>query len=121
MEAPQFRQVRHTFSMECAVDVTIRAPATAVWRILTDAPAFPRWNSTVSHIEGTIAEGARLRLHVPGTSQTFTPTVTGVVSNERMTWTGGFAPLFKGVRTFVLTPKDLTSTDFAMRSPGRAA
>jgi hypothetical protein len=31
-----------------------------------------------------------------------------------MTWTGGFAPLFKGVRTFVLTPRDSTSTDFAM-------
>jgi len=114
MEDPRFTQVRHTFSMEVAVEVAVHAPATVVWRILTDAPAFPRWNSTVSSIEGVIREGARLRLHVPGTSRTFAPTVAGVVSNERMTWTGGFAPLFKGVRTFVLRPRDRASTDFAM-------
>jgi hypothetical protein len=114
MEAPRFTQVRHTFSLECAVGVAIRAPAPVVWAILADARRFPRWNSTVSSIEGAISEGARLRIHVPGTSRTFTPTVTGVVANERMTWTGGVAPLFKGVRTFVLTPRNSTSTEFAM-------
>jgi hypothetical protein len=31
-----------------------------------------------------------------------------------MTWTGGFAPIFKGVRTFVLTPRNGGSTDFVM-------
>ena len=34
MEDPRFTQVRHTFSMECAVEVTIRATATVVWTIL---------------------------------------------------------------------------------------
>ena len=45
------------------------------------------WNSTVSGVEGQIREGE----------------VSAVVPNERMIWTGGFAPIFKGVRTFVLT------------------
>lgn len=40
--------------------------------------------------------------------------VSDVVPNERMTWTGGFAPIFKGVRTFTLRPRDDGSTDFAM-------
>ena len=31
-----------------------------------------------------------------------------------MTWTGGFAPMFKGVRTFELKPRGDGSTDFAM-------
>ena len=31
-----------------------------------------------------------------------------------MTWTGGFAPIFKGVRTFTLRPRDDGSTDFAV-------
>ena len=31
-----------------------------------------------------------------------------------MIWTGGVAPLFKGVRTFVLRPRTDGSTDFAM-------
>jgi hypothetical protein len=114
MEDPSFTQVRHPFSMECAVQVTIGAPAAVVWTILTDAPAFPRWNSTVTSIEGDIREGAHLRLHVPGTTRTFTPTVSGMITNQRMTWTGGFEPLFKGVRTFMLTPRNSDSTDFAM-------
>jgi hypothetical protein len=37
-----------------------------------------------------------------------------VVPNERMTWTGGVAPLFKGVRSFVLKPRSDGSTGFAM-------
>ena len=32
-----------------------------------------------------------------------------------MTWTGGFAPLFKGVRTFVLTPQTGGATTFVMQ------
>ncbi len=114
MDTPTYSQVRHAFSMGCVVKVTISAPATAVWAILTDAAAFPRWNSTVTNIEGEICEGARLRLHVPGTSRTFTPTVTGVVANERMTWTGGLTPLFKGVRSFELTQRNGGLTEFAM-------
>jgi hypothetical protein len=114
MEGPEVRQSHRVFSMTCGVEVTIRASAARVWRLLTDTQGFPRWNSTVTAIEGQIREGERLRLHVPGTDRTFTPMVSDVVANERMTWTGGFAPLFKGVRTFVLRSRDGGSTDFAM-------
>jgi hypothetical protein len=100
--------------MACGVEINIRATPETIWSLLTDAKGFSRWNSTVTGIEGEIREGERLRLHVPGTDRTFTPTVSGVVPNERMTWTGGIAPLFKGVRTFVLTPRHDSSTDFAM-------
>jgi hypothetical protein len=96
------------------VDVDIQAPPATVWALLTDAAGFPRWNSTVARIEGTIAEGQRLRLHVPGTERTFTPTVSGVVPMERMSWIGGLAPLFKGVRRFTLTRRDEASTRFSM-------
>jgi len=53
-------------------------------------------------------------MHVPGTDRTFTPKISGVVPNQRMTWTGGFAPIFQGVRTFELKPRNDGSTDFAM-------
>jgi hypothetical protein len=92
-----------------------RVFAERIWSLLTDAKGFPRWNSTVTGIEGQIREGERLRLSVPGTDRTFTPTVSGVVPNERMTWTGGFAPIFKGVRTFELRPRNAGSTDFTMK------
>jgi hypothetical protein len=114
MDEPRFTQLDRVFSLNCAVEITIRKTAAVVWSLLTDADGFPRWNSTISRIEGEIREGERLRLHVPGTSRTFTPKVSGVVPNERMTWAGGFTPVFKGVRTFVLTPRTDGSTDFAM-------
>ena len=99
----------------CSVAVNIRAKPESIWSLLTDAEGFPRWNSTVTRIEGDIREGERLRLSVPGTNRTFTPRVSGVVPNERMTWTGGFNPLFKGVRTFKLKLCSDGSTDFVMQ------
>jgi len=107
-------QSRAMFSMACSVALNIRAPAARIWTLLSDAAGYPRWNSTVTKVEGRIGEGEQLRLHVPGTERTFTPTVSGVVPNERMTWTGGFFPLFKGVRTFELKPCRDGSTDFVM-------
>ena len=99
MEEPAITKAQSVFSMSCRVEVNVRAEAQGVWRLLTDAKGFPSWNSTVSRIEGQISEGQRLRVHVPGTNRTFTPTVSDIVPNERMTWTGGFAPMFKGVRS----------------------
>jgi len=114
MNGAKAMQTRHAFSITCRVEVNIRARASAVWRILTDAEGYPRWNSTVSVLEGQIREGERLRLRVPGANRTFTPVVSGIVPNERMTWTGGFAPLFKGVRVFLLKAGPHESTDFSM-------
>jgi len=114
MKTAIIAQSRGVFSMTCRVALDIRAPAARIWSLLTDADGFPRWNSTVSRVEGQIREGERLRLHVPGTDRTFTPTVSGFVPDKRMTWTGGFSPVFKGVRTFELRPCDDGSTQFAM-------
>jgi hypothetical protein len=111
---PQVTLIRQVFSLACRVEVNIRATAPAIWHILSDAKDFPRWNSTITRIDGDIRDGERLRLHVPGTDRTFTPRVTGLVPNQRMTWTGGLAPIFSGVRTFVLRPRADGSTDFSM-------
>jgi hypothetical protein len=37
-----------------------------------------------------------------------------MVPGERMTWTGGFSPVFKGVRTFELRACDDGSTEFVV-------
>jgi hypothetical protein len=111
---PAITKKREVFSLFCRVDVTVRARAERVWALLTDAVGFPRWNSTVTRIEGEIREGGNLKVHVPGTDQVFAPRVSGVVANERMTWTGGFSPVFKGVRTFELRSRTDGTTDFTM-------
>jgi len=114
MTDPTITQTRHAFSLGCRVQVTVRAPAERIWALLTDAKGFPRWNSAVASIEGEIREGAKLRMRVPGTNRVFTPRISHVVPNAGMTWTGGFSPIMKGVRTFELRPRPDGSTDFAM-------
>ena len=113
--APMLTQAGGVFSLTCGVELAIQATTENIWKLLTYAEGFPRWNSTVTGIEGEIREGKRLRVHVPGTDRTFTPTVSDVVPNVRMTWTGGFAPLFKGVRVFELKASSDGSTEFAMQ------
>lgn len=115
MNVANITQTHNTFSMVCRVEVNIRATAERIWSLLTDAKDFSRWNSTVTSIEGQIREGERLRVRVPGSDRIFTPAVSDVVPNERMTWTGGFAPVFAGVRTFNLRSCNDGSTDFAMQ------
>ena len=104
------------FRMECAIRTRIRATPERIWALLTDAAAFPRWNSTVTSIEGEIAEGRTLTLRVPSApGRVFKPKVSGVEAARSMTWSDGVAPIFKGVRTFTLAPDDDGTTAFSMR------
>jgi hypothetical protein len=114
MNEPKVTQTHSAFELICRVEVDIRANARDIWALLTDAAGFSRWNSTVAGIDGQIREGERLRVRVQGVDRAFTPKVSGLVPNERMTWSGGFAPVFKGVRTFELRPRNDGATDFAM-------
>jgi uncharacterized protein YndB with AHSA1/START domain len=94
-----------TFRLRYAVDVEIRATPAAVWARLTDAAGFPAWNSTVTSITGEIALGQKLAIRVPiAPDRTFTPAVSAFEPEQRMVWMDGFYPMFRGVRTFTLTP-----------------
>ena len=107
-------KTRQAFRMEVGVAINVRAPADALWRLLTDAAGFSRWNSTVTSIDGTIALGQRLALRVPlAPKRTFKPKVAALEPARRMVWQEGNA-MFKGVRTFTLSPKDDGTTDFSM-------
>ena len=99
-----------------SANVSIAAPPDKVWALLTDASGYPSWNPAVDRIEGRIAPGETIKVFVPvDPGRTFPVKVTDFRPNERMVWTGGMpAGLFKGVRTFTLTPKAGTATDFAM-------
>lgn len=104
------------FRMECAIQTTIRARPERVWALLTDAAGFPRWNSTVTSIEGDIAEGKTLKLKVPtAPERVFKPRVSIVEPGRSMIWSDGMAPMFKGIRTFTLRPGGDGSTEFSMR------
>jgi hypothetical protein len=104
-----------TFRMEYAVKTTIAAEPATIWAKLTDAAAFPTWNSTITIIEGPIAKGQKLAIRVPISERTFTPKVVELEAERSMMWADGMAPMFRGERTFTLTPNDDGTTEFAMR------
>jgi hypothetical protein len=113
---PVAQHTKATFRQDCSVRCEIRATPEQIWSLLTDAPRFPEWNSTVSSLEGTIAAGARLTLKVTlDPKRTFRPTVTKLEPHAEMEWSDGFAPMFKGVRTFTLASKGNGVTEFAMK------
>ena len=104
-----------TFRMTCSVTANIRAPKDRIWALLTDAPGFPRWNTTVKRIGGTIALGQKLELEVPAApGRTFKPKVTAFDPGKSMIWSDGAAPMFKGVRSYELAARPDGTTDFTM-------
>lgn len=109
------RRTRGLFRLEYAVAVNIRAPASRIWTLLTDADDLPRWNSTVAAVDGAIARGETIRLRATiAPEREFRLTVSHLVPNQRMVWQDGMAPLFTGVRTFALTPQASGVTRFEM-------
>ena len=96
---------------------TIQASPEAVWQILTDGAGYADWNSGVIRVEGRIAPGERIKvISSANPKRAFPVTVTEFVPNQRMVWSGGMPlGLFKGVRTYALSPDADGWTTFSMR------
>ncbi len=98
------------------VVTVIHATPESIWDILTDGARWTSWNPTVEKVEGTIAPREKLKVYTtlsPG--QAFGVRVTQFDRPRRMVWTGGMPlGLFKGERTYTLTPKQ-GGVEFAMR------
>ena len=95
--------------------VEIQAAPEKIWSILTDAPGWASWNTTIDKLEGRIALGEKVKLFVklnPG--RAFPVTVSTFDAPRTMVWTGGMPlGLFKGERTYALTPKS-SGVEFSM-------
>jgi hypothetical protein len=96
---------------------TISATPETIWAILTDGPGYSTWDSGVVRVEGRIAPGERIKVvSQANPKRAFPVKVSEFTPGQTMTWTGGMPlGLFKGVRTFTLTPQDDGATRFAMR------
>jgi hypothetical protein len=109
------QRTESTFELSYTVSCAIRATPGRVWSLLTDAPGFPTWNSTVSQIDGDIALGNKLGIQVPlSPGRTFTPKVTGFDVEREMVWQDGMWPMFLGKRTFSLVPNADGTLEFRM-------
>lgn len=86
-----------------------------MWSVLTDATAWPSWDSGVTNVDGRVALGEKLTVAVeanPGRS--FPVKVVELSAPERMVFLGGMPlGLFTGKRTYTLLPEG-NGTRFAM-------
>jgi hypothetical protein len=98
-------------------ETVIGAPLATVWNVITDGAAYPEWNSGVTAIDGTIAEGARIKVHTEASPKRAFPVHVTLSANHRvMTWTGGMPlGLFRGVRVFDLEATDDGGTHLHVR------
>lgn len=103
-----------TFRLEYAVGINIAASPARIWEILTNGADFPRWNSTVQQIEGKIGAGEKIVLYATiAPKRAFKLKIDEFVPNQKLVWSDGNF-VFRGVRTYTLTPQGHGSTDFTM-------
>ena len=102
--------------MKYTVSKNIAASPEVIWSILTNAGAYPTWNTPVTQVDGKIAANERIRLYTKlSPKRAFALQVTTFSPSKLMTWTGGMPlGLFKGVRDYLLTPRLDGTTDFTM-------
>jgi hypothetical protein len=100
-----------------ATRTTIHATPESIWRILTDAAGFPSWNTTVVRVDGRIALGEKVTVHVnaaPG--RAFPVKVVVFDAPKRMVWRGGMPlGLFQGERVYELRSVSAGDVEFVMR------
>lgn len=104
---------KSTFRKAVGVAIPIKAAPQKLWALLTDAPNVAHWNSTVSEITGRIALGETVSIKVPISKRIFKVKVDVFEPAQRLVWSDGSA-IFRGVRTYTLTPSSGGKTTFSM-------
>ncbi len=104
------RTIKRFFSRETSISQIILADQTIIWTLLTNAADFPRWNSTVVSLEGTIEEGQRIQLRSTlDPKRTFKLKVKEVLPEQRLVWGDAM-----GERTYLLEQIDEQQLRFTM-------
>jgi len=95
----------------------ISASPEAVWAVLSDGAAWASWQSGVDAVEGRVELGETIKIRsqaAPG--RTFPVKVTTFEAPALLRFSGGMPlGLFRGVRTYSLSPDPAGGTEFRMR------
>lgn len=105
---------------ELVAQIEIDAPVDVVWRVLTDFPAYPRWNRFLPRVEGSLTVGERLRLTAkpaPVGRLSFSAVVVAVEPEREVRWLGTLLTpaLFAGEHSFLLEALSDTRTRLTQR------
>ncbi|MEA2576076.1 MAG: hypothetical protein QOH93_3374 [Chloroflexia bacterium] len=100
-----------------SASTTIEATPETIWSILTNAAGYPEWEPGVDRLEGRIAPGETVTAYTKqNPNRAFPAKVTEFVPGRKMVWSGGMPlGLFKGVRTFTLSPQGGGLVEFTIR------
>lgn len=106
----QAKTVKTTFSRQTAISIEIKADAAIVWALLTKASDYPRWNSTVTSIEGTIAPGETIKLKsILNAKRVFKLKIKEFVPEQRLVWGDG-----QGKRIYTISKNRNATVTFSM-------
>jgi uncharacterized protein YndB with AHSA1/START domain len=104
------KTVKSTFHRETFVRIDIKADAAIVWALLTKASDYPRWNSTVTSIEGDIALGEKIKLKsILDAKRSFKLKVTEFEADKKLIWGDG-----QGNRVYSIMKNDNGTVTFSM-------
>jgi uncharacterized protein YndB with AHSA1/START domain len=104
------RTIKKTFNRETAVSIDIQADQSIIWALLTNSSDFPRWNSTVISISGTIALGEKIKVKAKlDPKREFKLKVKEFEADKRLVWGDAM-----GTRVFTLTSIGDNLTNFSM-------
>jgi uncharacterized protein YndB with AHSA1/START domain len=102
--------VKKLFSRQTSVAIDIAAPATTIWKLLTNADGYKLWNTTIVELNGKIVKGEKILLRSTiAPERTFKLRVKEFDPPTRLSWGDAM-----GTRTFTLTPSSNGGTRFQM-------
>lgn len=98
--------------MKIHTSININATPEQVWKVFSDFESYPQWNPFVKSLKGTVQEGGRIEVQLPG--MTFKPEVLVYKPQQEMTWLGHllFKGIFDGKHSFKLDGNNDGSTTF---------
>lgn len=101
---------KRVFSRETSVAIEIDADTATIWNLLTNAQHYPRWNSTVISIDGSINADGRIRLksHL-SPDREFKLKIRKFEPERLLVWGNGL-----GVRTFTIEKISPVRSRFTM-------
>lgn len=101
---------RTTFHRETTVSTVIKADEAIIWALLTNASDYPRWNSTITSIQGNIVLGEKIVLKSTlDAKRSFKLKVKEFEPAKKLVWGDG-----KGQRTHTLGKNGDGTVTFSM-------
>lgn len=101
---------KKTFSRETSVSIEIKSDPSIIWALLTNAPDYPRWNSTIISIDGAITPEGKINLKSTlDPKRTFKLKVKEFQPENKLTWGDAM-----GNRVYTITKTSTGSVLFSM-------